>query len=414
MNNQTTPNQGEPCERPPESKRRPHKWRRSTVAVIAATCMIGAVSSVPAAMADSLPQPSSTDAWVATINAEILDSSGQVVASVDNAQNDSNTIHDVQSINTHVAASSDLKVRTTGTVQFLSPTEGTMSGTKEYRFAAPQINSGVVVSGGFTEPNNATTKCDVDPSQIFRSGDTVNFNCITTATAPDYTLENLRQAVKDNCPTSSCDPISFDGAGNPTFQPWYFSGLTVPLKTSMKINWAATGFGDPIWNDGTRLEAKMTDYLVDVPGAQTWLPVAQDQSYRVKADDVLTVTPDGLLTGAQWSQGTVSSLDTHITNVPAGGTVEANGDLTFTSDQVGGYQFNYFLQDPSTQLRSADATGAIEVYADSTPPPTATPTPPPVVTPKPTPPAPVVTPAPAPAVVPGPVTTEIHLPVVSG
>ncbi|TIH28782.1 Ig-like domain-containing protein [Subtercola vilae] len=419
MNNQIIHNQGEPCERPPESKRRPHKWRRSAVTFLVAACMTIAASSVPAAMADSLPHPSSTDAWVATTTAEILGSDGEVIASVDSSQNDSNTVHTIDGVDAHAAASSDLKVRTTGTVRFLNATEGTMSGDKQYRFAAPEINAGVVVSGGFTAPDNAAVSCDVDPNQIFHSGDTVDFSCTATATAPEYTLDTLRQEMADNCPTTTkCDPISFDEAGNPIFQSWYFSGLLVPLKTSMQIEWAATGFEPTYWNDGTRLEANMTEFMVDVPGAQTWLPVAQDQSYRVKADDVLTVTPDGLLTGAQWSQGTVSSLDTHITNVPAGGTVEANGDLTFTSDQIGGYQFKYFLEDPSTELRSADASGAIEVYADSTTPPTATPdptpTPTPVVTPKPTPPAPVVTPTPTPAVVPDPVTPEIHLPVVSG
>jgi hypothetical protein len=109
-----------------------------------------------------------------------------------------------------------------------------------------------------------------------------------------------------------------------------------------------------------------TSVFAAIEPSPTWLPSAADHSFRVEADKTLTITRTGLLQGASWSQGSVQGLDTYVTNVPSGGTVQANGDLQFTSAQVGNYAFNYYLQDPASQLRSQDATGKIQVYADAT------------------------------------------------
>jgi hypothetical protein len=99
-----------------------------------------------------------------------------------------------------------------------------------------------------------------------------------------------------------------------------------------------------------------------IDASQIWLPTATNKTFRVKAADTLTVTPGGLLVGAEWSQGNVEDLDTYITDIPEGGTLTDEGNLEFTSDQIGSYDFDYYLEDPASGIRSKSAHGDIEVY----------------------------------------------------
>jgi hypothetical protein len=139
--------------------------------------------------------------------------------------------------------------------------------------------------------------------------------------------------------------------------------MIVPQLTT---SWEYT-FDDPSADlTSTSQYGIATSVFAAISPSPTWLPDAADHSFRVEANKTLTVTPTGLLEGASWSQGSVQGLNTYITNVPSGGTVESNGDLQFTSAQVGNYGFDYYLQDPTSQLRSQDAAGKIQVYSVQT------------------------------------------------
>ena len=309
-----------------------------------------------------------------TTTAEVLDAGNTVISTI----SATNTIFGVSDGNPEpttvytpstgqqkipVGTNEAVKTRTTVTVQFPknspvidlsgNPTTDYYVGANQFRFDTPTVNSR---TSGFEDPVGVAVECDTRDT-VFTFGGSATVTCITTASMPDVTFDAWRTAVLDQ----------------------YGNGSLVPLTTEFGLESRYVNANSPQlsggWTppNGTVIQAGFTYF--EVKPATEWLPTAQDKTFRVKAAETLTVTPDGLLTGAQWAQGNVGDLQTHITNIPAGGAVTPNGNLEFTSRQVGDYGFNYFLQDPATGLRSRDATGAIRVYSD------AVVVPPPVVTP---------------------------------
>jgi hypothetical protein len=239
----------------------------------------------------------------------------------------------------------------------------------DYRFDAPETyfdqntwSKGLVSA--------VTSSCD-NQGVIYEPGDTATITCITSGRV-------------DEIPWSA-------------WVTWHDAGASQQFFLGLNMNGVLTYstrdlFYGNDWTSETDHPANSAPWFAGTtqfqfPPAPQWLPTAQDKTFRVKAAETLTVTPCGLLTGAQWAQGNLGDLQTHITNVPAGGAVKPNGNLEFTSQQVGDYGFKYFLQDPATGLRSQDATGSIQVYSDAVvvPPPVVMPptavTPPVVLTP---------------------------------
>ena len=311
---------------------------------------------------DCYPVPTSP---THTASAEVLGTSDQVLA----------VASPEEPVNVPTKSGSAIKVRSTFVVNFPEVqsiidrngylTSNWFQGDSSFRFSAPQVNQNVGSPAGDDHgvwPDDVASSCDVN-DRLYNRGESVTVTCITTGVTPEITFDEYRHSV-------------YEAFGN---------GVTVPLATELGYE---SRYVDPLrpeltgaWSEGVLMQPGFTAYSVGP--THTWLPTAQDKKYRVKASETLTVTPDGLLTGASWSQGSVESLDTYITNVPTGGTLTDHGSLEFTSEQVGDYAFNYYLEDPETELRSAAATGTIEVYSEAviTPPIEVTPTPPVSITP---------------------------------
>lgn len=196
--------------------------------------------------------------------------------------------------------------------------------------------------------SGASSSCDQE-GVVYEPGDTATITCATSALVNDipWAAWVAGHTAGDN------EPASLD------------LNLSAALTYSTRDPFYGTD-----WTSQTDHPADSSPWF---RGTTTfrfaanpqWLPTAQDKTFRVKAAETLTVTPDGLLTGASWNQGNVGDLETIITNIPEGGTLLPDGTLSFTSEQIGDYGFNFVLQDPATGLRSQDATGAIQVYSDA-------------------------------------------------
>jgi len=225
------------------------------------------------------------------------------------------------------------------------PTTNWYQGATEWRFLPPTVNSAAYSS---TYPENITVTCDGADGVLTR-GLTASVSCLTTGTTPDVVFEDWRIAAKDD----------------------FFTGFYVPMETRLPYESRYTNATSPTMNGpwGMAQDLTIDPPIYTVGAAAAWLPTAENKSFRVAVGDTLTVTPEGLLTGATWSQGNIDSLDTFITNVPSGGTLTPEGDLEFTSAEIGDFGFNYYLQDPDTELRSREAIGQIEVFADAVEPP---------------------------------------------
>lgn len=249
-------------------------------------------------------------------------------------------------------------------------------GENSFRVGAPVVNQSW--EGDLAAPDDVMATCD-STGTTYGPGDTLTVTCITTAFVPKITFDEYQRAT-------------FESFGN---------GITVPLSTKLEFQGRYVD-GDPslsgAWSSARLMQAGFTSFIVSP--AQEWLPTALNKNFRVQAFDTLTVTPDGLLTGAEWSQGSVGALETYITNVPPGGAITPEGNLEFRSEQIGEFNFDYYLQVPQTEIRSQAAIGAIEVYENGAPP---TVDPPEVIPPATQPPtAPPLVVAPPATAIPGP------------
>ena len=269
----------------------------------------------------------------------MLNASGQAVGKVTSADPD-------LAGKVHAEIGEHLTVRTVFTVQFPKlvaitdlngvPTTAWDQGDDQFRILDPQVNAFVGSPDGSDHgvlPEGVSVSCD-SANKVYGHGDVAMVTCDTTGVVPTVTFYEYYQE-------------GFDDA-------------TVFLSTSLRSESRSDRWD---WGSSQNLQAGFPAYTVSP--AQEWIPLVKDQAYRVLVDETLTVTPEGLLTGAEWSQGSLDKFDTYITNIPSGGKLVGNGDLEFTSKQIGNYDFNYYLQDPDTGTRSRSALGAIEVYDDS-------------------------------------------------
>ena len=289
--------------------------------------------------------------YIAT--AEALDTSDHVISTVSGNSDGRNIQYTpttgFQTIPADVAGA--VKMRTTFSVQFPkietvidlagNPTTDYYVGYNQFRFSAPRVNQ---TAFGFETPVGVSVSCDT-PDTTFGFGDSATVTCVTIGQMPDVTFDEFRQAILDQ----------------------FGTGVLVPFTTELGIDGRYVNVANPLltgdWSSSSMMHPGLSQY--EVKPAPAWLPTALNKSFRVKVAETLTVTPDGLLTGAAWTQGDVQTLDTYITNVPLGGAVTPDGNLEFTSDQIGDFGFNYFVQDPATGLRSQEATGNIQVYDEA-------------------------------------------------
>jgi len=240
-----------------------------------------------------------------------------------------------------------------------NPTTDFYQGVNTFRIAGTPVNSHH--GGNWEWPTNVAVACS-PTERTYGMGAHITVTCATTATLPDVSFDEYQQAA-------------FEHSG---------IGIISPLTTELTLEARYVDAVDPTmsgdWRPYSFVQPGFSGYEIKL--ATAWLPAAQEQHYRVKAAETLTVTPEGLLTGAEWSEGDIGSLDTYITSVPEGGTVTPDGNLEFTSQQIGNYGFSYYLADPVSGLRSQEAPGTIEVYDEVVPnTPTATAAPPVVADP---------------------------------
>lgn len=292
-----------------------------------------------------------------TASAEVLDTNDQVISTVSSigqrgGATDSTQYTPATGRQTNPAdINGAVSTRTTFSVQFPviepvidlagKPTTDYYVGANQFRFSTPTVNESAF---GFDRPVGVGLDCDT-PTTVFTFGDSANVTCLTQGQMPNITFDEWRTAVLDQFGTGAFIPLTTE--------------LSIESRTFSATNPDMTGS----WFPGASLQPGFTQF--EVKPAVEWLPTAQDKTFRVKAAETLTVTPDGLLAGASWNQGNVGDLETIITNIPTGGILLPDGTLSFTSEQIGDYGFNFVLQDPATGVRSQDATGAIQVYSDS-------------------------------------------------
>jgi len=216
-------------------------------------------------------------------------------------------------------------------------------GNNVWQLAGASLNA--FVDGPYQPPANPSIDCDVPIGTTVTRGDAgLTVTCDLSVAAPTVEWDDFLADIAER----------------------FGEGVMVPMTVDLGIEARYVDEARPelsgSWAPRELLRGPFIS--AEILPNRDWLPVAVDHRFRVKVAETLTVTPEGLLTGAEWKQGDVGTLDTYITELPEGGVLTPVGNLEFTSADVGDFEFTFFLEDPETGLRSEEALGQIDVYAE--------------------------------------------------